>query len=273
MTQLSEILPERDYALQMRFAKNDVAAFYQPGSNHEEVLAERRRWLVDDSQTCCALAPEGAPLMDETLEMAFALGTLPGEDAAASDQLEPVERCRYLGERWEPDFLLMRPDAEGTFRMVGGCLCFPSHWDLDDKMGKPMTAIHGPVPGLNEALGKQIDGFLYRIKPGTSWERFNWGLSRLPDRNLHPSRRLPRLDASVGIDEVWWRLEEQSLVALPKTGGILFGINIVVKPLAEIKADVSACRGLVRALDTMSERMASYKGIAPAKTRLLELLQ
>jgi hypothetical protein len=174
---------------------------------------------------------------------------------------------------WEADFLLMKPDDAGVFRLYGGCLCFPSHWDLREKLGLPMADIHAPVPGLNETLGTQIDGFLRRIKPGVSWERANWGLSRTAELNLHPSRKLPRLDAGVALDEVWFRIEEQSLVALPESGGILFGIRLVIVPMRDIKADETARQGMIRALRTMPEPMARYKGIAPARERLIELME
>jgi dimethylamine monooxygenase subunit A len=256
---LQDTLSDRDFGLQMRFARRDIASFYMPGDSHSSVMAERRKWLAAGPEIHCALLPPGVDLLDETVELAVSLGTL--------------ERCRKLGELWEADFLLMKPDDEGVFRLYGGCPCFPSHWDLREKLGQPMAAIHVPVPGLNETLGRQIDGFLQRIKPGISWERANWGLSRTGELNLHPSRQLPRLDASVTLDEVWFRLEEQSLVALPKSGGILFGIRVVLLPMRQIKADPDTRQGLLRALRTMPEPMARYKGIAPARERLLELME
>lgn len=270
---LAEILADKDFGLQMRFVRDDVAAFFRPGERNAEVLVERRGWLEESPETYMALLPPGEDLLDETIGLAVDLGTLPdGVTRQSFAELAPLDRCRRLGELWEADFLLMKPDEEGVFRLYGGCLCFPSHWDLGEKMEKPMLAIHEPVPGLNETLGRQIDGFLRKIKPGVSWERFNWGLSRSPELNLHPSRDLPRLNAEVGADEVWWRLEEQSLVALPETGGVLFGIKLVVKPLREIMADAEARKGLRRALQTMPIPMADYKGITPARERLVELL-
>lgn len=271
---LQDTLSDRDFGLQMRFARRDIASFYMPGDSHSSVMAERRKWLAAGPEIHCALLPPGVALLDETVELAVSLGTLPaGESIETFAGLTPLERCRKLGELWEADFLLMKPDDEGVFRLYGGCPCFPSHWDLREKLGQPMAAIHVPVPGLNETLGRQIDGFLQRIKPGISWERANWGLSRTGELNLHPSRQLPRLDASVTLDEVWFRLEEQSLVALPNSGGILFGIRLVLLPMRQIKEDPVARHGLIRALRTMPETMARYKGIAPARERLLELME
>lgn len=271
---LAEILSDRDFGLQMRFARGEVAEFFKPGEAYAEVIAERRKWLDAAPQVHCAMMPEGTAMLDETVELAVSLATLPAaETMAGFADLDPLARCRKLGGLWEADFLLMKPDESGVFRLYGGCLCFPSHWDLGQKLGLPMAEIHDPVPGLNETLGRQIDGFLARIKPGVSWERANWGLSRSPELNLHPSRKMPRLDATVTLDEVWFRLEEQSLVALPGSGGILFGIRLVIRPMREIKEDPAACQGMIRALQTMPEPMARYKGIAPARERLLELLE
>ena len=205
--------------------------------------------------------------------MAQRLHTLPPNTPIEEvDHLSPADGCRWLGERWEPDFLLMKPDASGVFRLCGGALCFPSHWDLREKAGGSMAEIHAPVPGLNATLGRQIDGFLQRIKPGISWQRLNWGLSRTPELNLHPARKLPALDPTVGLDDVWWRIEDQSLVALPESGGILFGIRLVLKSYRDLRADPALRQGMIRALKTMPAPMAAYKGLTSSRQRLIDLL-
>ena len=264
------LLPERDFDLKMRFTKGDVADFFQSRNTPPDVLEERRHLITESPEKYTAVLPEGENLLDETIRLALSLDTIEPHNF---DHLSPLEKCQQLGGLWESDFLLMKPDAAGLFRLYAGCLCFASHWALTDKMARPMVEIHQPVPGLNEALGKQINGFLQKIKPDISWERDNWGLSRRPERNLHPSLDRPRLDDSVTLDEVYWRLEKQSLVALPQNGGILFGIKIVIKPLREIKDDPRARAGLFRAIDTMADDMAIYKGIKSARKRLLELLK
>jgi hypothetical protein len=40
-----------------------------------------------------------------------------------------------------------------------------------------------------------------------------------------------------------------------------------------IKADPAARQGMIRALQTMPETMATYKGIASARERLIEMLE
>jgi hypothetical protein len=69
------------------------------------------------------------------------------------------------------------------------------------------------------------------------------------------------------------RVEHQALVALPQSGGILFGIRLANHSLNEVKADSVAAARLMRALETMPEEVAAYKGIASARERLVEMLK
>jgi hypothetical protein len=135
-----------------------------------------------------------------------------------------------------------------------------------------MEFIHGPVPGLNESIGRGIHKFLAGLKPGAASLRNNWGLARSPELNHHPDRSLPRFDESAREDEVWLRVEHQALVALPQTAGILFGIRVTNHPFAEVKADPVARARLRRALATMSEDVVRYKGLAPVRDQLVDWL-
>lgn len=267
------IFPAEDFRLKMRFERGSPATFYRRSKEAEAVLAERRHWLTLEPETCTAMTTEAAPLLEELLELATSWGSLPaGNDVSSIVSQSPIDQCRWLCSRLETDFLLLKADNDGIFRLRGGALCFPSHWDLNAKMGRTVAEIHDPVPGLNAALGKSIDGFLAKIRPGISWERHNWGMSRSPELNQHPSRNLPSLDDSVLPDEVWWRLEDQSLIALPDSRGVLFGIRVTVHPLAQVHDHPASRKGLKQALETMPEEMARYKGIHNARGRIIELL-
>jgi hypothetical protein len=297
---LAALFPDEDYRFAMRFERGRPEDFFAPTEAGPRLLAERDRWLNEEPARYAAMLPCGEPLLEETLELLRAwpaTGTLSpseGERAgvrgiptilhAARDQGDAsggpclVDRaslasCIELGRKLEPDFLLLKPDAAGTFHLLAGCVCFPSSWSLNEKLGRPLEEIHGVVPGLNTQLSRPISGFLAKMAPGVSWLRANWGLSRSAELNQHPARKMSRLDASVRADEVWLRVEWQSLVALPANHGVLFGIRIEVFPLAQVKQNSTAAGGLRRALQTMPEEMAVYKGIAPARGRIAALLE
>lgn len=294
---LAELFPDDDYKFQLRFERGEPADFFAPTSQNEKLLVERRHWLRSAPEMYAALLPEGQSLLMEAIEFAQswngflppATASAPGTPASGPAQTKNFrqragsetgapsvaarEKCLALGEFWEADFLLLKPDVDGEIRLYGGCLCFPSSWRLSDKMGHPIEFIHGPVPGLNASIGPAIHKFLAGLKPGVASLRHNWGLSRSVELNHHPDRGVPRLDASVSESEVWLRVEHQALVALPQSGGILFGIRIVNYPLAEVRKDSTVAARLCRALETMPEAMARYKNLAGARQRIVQFLQ
>ena len=267
---LDGLFPDADYRFQMRFERGRVADFFRNGPAAKTVLAERRHWLQEAPKLYAGLLPEGIPLLEEFSELMRSPEV--GVEAPQFKVNDAWQNCLELGKAAETDFLLLRPDEEGAIRLWCGCVCFPSSWSLAEKMGKPVDFIHSVVPGLNDQIGGPIAGFLRRIPPGISWLRANWGLSRTSELNLHPERKMPRLDAGVSLEEVWLRVEYQSLVALPRTGGILFGIRLGIHPLADVKRDAASASGLRRALESMPEEMAVYKGIASARKTILRLM-
>lgn len=264
----SDLFPSGNFGFHMRFRRGEIAAFYKNSAMDSDVLGERKKWLEQDAPKYAAVLPEADQLLAEAFEFARSVGVNAQEGAT------PFESMTNLGRTWEPDLLLLKaPSTTSQPILVAGCVCFPSSWALEEKIGRPLDAIHAPVPTLNEQFANPVQQFLARMKPGISWERINWGLSRSPELNQHPSRKLPRLDANVGLEEVWFRAEYQSLISLPKTGGILFGIRLVIEPLAKLRDDPEFVDGLTRAVRTMPEKVATYKGILSSRERLLDLLK
>jgi len=243
-------------------------------------MAERKQWIENSPGRCVVVLPECAPLLEETSEFARQWRRLKQEPVPSGDEAKDrtaststATQCADLGCHWEPDFLLMKLEMAGQVRLVGGCVCFPSSWSLEEKIGQPIEVVHGVVPGLNSAIGSQIQGFLAKLRPGVAWLRNNWGLTRSAELNQHPARKLPRLDQTVTVKEVWLRLEHQALIALPLSNGVLFGIRLEVRPFSEVCQDRMLAARFSRALQTMPESMAVYKGLADARDKLIQLLQ
>lgn len=269
MLDWNRILPDADHRWIMGLRQEDsLREFFADQDTTGAVRAERVHWLKEDPQKYAALLPEAEPALCETVDLARGLGLFGSDDEASS-----FEQLIRLGSVWEPDIIWMHPRGDGIHRLIGGVLCFPSSWALHDKLGRPMSEVHGPVPDLNPTIGRSIDTFLARQVPGVVWLRENWGLSRDAELNHHPSRSFRRLDATVTVDEVWVRLEHQLLLKLPISGSVLFGIRVELIPLTDVVAHPLAAARLARLIATLAPAAAAYKEIAAAKPALLAMLQ
>jgi hypothetical protein len=261
------VFPDADHAWRMGLRRCDPAEFLAPRDRSGTVLAERARWLAEAPVTYAALTPPAEPALAETVALARALG------AGIDPTLDPWAQTLALGRAWECDFVWMTPAGEGAHRLTGGVVCFPSSWALRDKLGGTMAGVHGPVPGLNAALSRQIETFFARMRPGEGWARENANYSRVSDLNQHPARPRPQLDASVTPDEFWIRLEHQFLLKLPASGAVLFAIRVEQVPLRAVLGVPAAVRGLARLLETVPEDAADYKGVLAARAHLVAVLR
>ncbi|HSH17257.1 MAG TPA: heme-dependent oxidative N-demethylase subunit alpha family protein [Verrucomicrobiae bacterium] len=266
---LRELFPDNDFGFSMRMRPGRPVDFFAQSPEGEAILAERARWL--DTDPARYLASAGLPeTLAHSLRRFAEAETQLSLDATGQSE-DAAGLLEQLGRRWEPDFLLLSPTDSGTFVLRAGCVCFPSGWALEEKLGRPLDEIHGVVPGLNAAIGAKIHQFLARLKPDAGWFRSNWGLSSSPENNQHPARAVNQLSAATPPESVWLRVEHQVLTGLAG-GGVLFGIRLENVPLTEIHSDDSLSRGLHRALATMPGEMARYKNLTAIMPALLDYL-
>ncbi len=190
----------------------------------------------------------------------------------------PYPPLDWLGRQLHEDLLLLMGEAEG-FLLVAGQLCFANHWCLDDKIGHPLLAIHDPVPGYAEQVGRQSDLLLARLRPGRPVWRRNWSISVSPELNLAPrfSAMLAERKAAVTATNAgaccFYRSERQVLMRLPRSGAILFTIYTDVAPIALMAADSHWAARLLHMLRSMPPALLAYKGVSPYAAALCAYLE
>jgi hypothetical protein len=172
----------------------------------------------------------------------------------------------------QEDLCLLQPDAAGTPVLVGACLCFPSRWVLAEKLGRPMLAIHAPVPGLNPRIGATIDRFLDGLKQGVIYTRSNWSLTT--DPALFQPVALPHapIAAEEAGERVFYRVERQTLRRLPATGAVVFGIRIHQHELAAFAALPEQRRALAHAVAKLDPSLVAYKSMGGIRNAVVEYL-
>ncbi len=174
----------------------------------------------------------------------------------------------WLGRQLQEDLLLLADDAARGYPLIGGQLCFPNAWELREKLGQSILAIHDPVPRFAESLGKPMVGLMRQLKVDQPVWRWNWAIKATARLNLLPryadetNAQIARLRAATVGARCYLRVERQVLARLPATGVILFVIHTYQSPLGEVAREPERLARLARALRTMPMEMLEYKGIA-----------
>ena len=135
--------------------------------------------------------------------------------------------------------------------------------------------IHEPVPGFAGGLAAIVDRFFASLQVARPVWRVNWSLVDTPQLFLPPEHRALRkvIAAENAGEQLWLRVERQTLRRLPRSGDVLFGIRTHLAPLAAAIDGPAAARALAARVREMPPAMAAYKGIAAIRDALLSWLE
>jgi hypothetical protein len=170
----------------------------------------------------------------------------------ASDEPALVAVARLVQE----DLCVMVRDDD-AWRLRAAVVCFPSRWDLTEKIGRSLDVIHEPVPSFDVALAGPTSKTFDRLTPAKSYWRLNWTL--LDDADLYQPRSTRR--APVGELEHWhFRVERQTIRRLAASGAVVFTIRNYVTSLATLAHDDVFLEHVTNAIATAPESVVDYKG-------------
>jgi hypothetical protein len=205
----------------------------------ETLMAERRAAVL-------ALLPEGEQAARALLEVV--LGDVLAQPGFAREgdrvtrpdggevTLDPDDPLGTLCVLVAEDMCLMMADAaSGEYRLVGASLCFPSRWLLAEKLGKPMTAIHEPVPDYAHDLAPRVNRVFTLIREAAPMWRINWQIHATPELHLPATPGERRVERPGDVGPLWFRTERQTLTRLPG-GAVVFGIRTCVCPVEALTA-------------------------------------
>jgi hypothetical protein len=237
------------FSWEFRMRSGDTESFFAPCDASGRLRAEKNKWLDADARRYARVTPPGKHLVEAAWEMALGWGHVVAPRDGTRDLVS-------LARQWEPDLLLV---DHATMSVAAGCVCMPSSWDLRHAAGKSLDEVHELVPRLNAQIGGQIGRFLKRIQPGKA------------ELNYHPELKRRPLDETVGLDEVFLRVEHQLFTGVP--GGILMGIRIENAPLPDLAADREVWRIALEKIRTMPDEVAAYKSMDVARPAILRAME
>ncbi len=243
--------------------------------------------LEADAHQLTRLVP-GSPLWNEkraVLQAGVSRQCAPGFDAApalaaiaARAHLEGVAQSlddnTPLELAFEEDFAVLDGD---TTQLSWLCVCVPSHWAPEDKVGLPFAAVHAPV--ADGALLVAASAQLARlVTGGQRWERYVWTISPSGRHDQHPRRHPrepwpPAADPQAFAQGCWLRAERQTFFPVGQgTRQAVFTIRVMLQPLTEAVDSPDKARRLHDSLASMTEGVLAYKGLTQARDPLLRWL-
>ena len=243
--------------------------------------------LADGTPQLTPLDPASALHAEKRLvfEAGQSRHALPGFDAtAAIDSI--AERAQPMGAgisvdpdlplelAFQEDFAVL-DGANGTLPWF--CVCVPSHWAPEEKLGLDFMALHGPVAD-NTALLAVSRQLVRLVTAGGCWERFVWTLTPSPRHDQHPRRHQraawpATADAQAFASQCFFRAERQTFFPVRRgTQQAVFTIRVMLEPLTQVVDGPDKAQRLFDSLASMSDAVLDYKGLAAAKAPLLRWL-
>ena len=188
---------------------------------------------------------------------------------AYSTETDPNEHPIVAASRLIQEDLCVMVRSD-QWRMQAACVCFPSRWNLVEKIGTTLDEIHGPVPLYGEELSQPTNAVFDRLTPAKAFWRLNWTLLDNPSLSQPGSgRREP--DAM--SDNWFFRVERQTIRQMPVTKAIVFTLRTYVASVDELcGSEESFCTNLLNALDTAPKSVQEYKGWIGVSDRLRSVL-
>ena len=173
-------------------------------------------------------------------------------------RLHPVDAAARLVQE---DLCVLTPDDDCRLLLTAASVCSPSRWSLAEKMGRDVRAIHDPVPRYDEEIGAPVDQAMDKLTVERPMWRVQWTLLDDPAAYQPEAPGADRvIDPECAGEQVWFRVERQTIRRLPRTRGVVFTIRTYVSRLDEL-GDV-ALRDLAATLQDVPDDLAEYRGWA-----------
>ena len=278
------------YRMSMSLTTVPESAWFEIDDRYNDEMAERRDLLKERHDDVFAALPGSDAARAEALREIVANLTIHATQwfTRAGDSLHnaltgevwdlsapPCDPLELAGRLVQEDLCIIQNADDGP-RFTAAILCFPSRWRLHEKLGKPLVAVHGPVPHYAERLATPVDRFMAKVKPGHIASRLNWSV--LDDPSMYqPSGKWREVTNSAVTsdnagDTLYLRVERQTLRRLPQSDAILFGIRVHSYPLGRAITKPEHAARLAEAVRALPEATVHYKSLKAFGPALLAWL-
>lgn len=157
---------------------------------------------------------------------------------------------------WVAEDICLLEKLSSEYILTAASVCSPSNWKLEEKIGSSIDSIHNPVPDYGNVLGERVRRLLDALKPSKPMLRFNWSIQRGNELCWRPD-----IGEHAASTEKYWRVERQTLLRLPQTGAIVFGIRIFLHSVEAMNKQDRFQNSLLRVLRQLPGKEKLYKDL------------
>jgi len=164
------------------------------------------------------------------------------------------------------DDLCLMERRDGAWTLTAVSLCSGTFFTAKEAVGHDLAALHGPVPDFAETFLSRVQRMFDAFGPDIVVERRNWTVAASGEAHLPSStpvrERIAEIAPDAAANELFIRIERQTLRRLPRTGGVIFTIRTWRDPLSTLLVDRSRLAAFAKAWREATPRFAAYKGFA-----------
>jgi dimethylamine monooxygenase subunit A len=241
-------------------------------------------WLLPDDQAHW-LADKNK-LIDQAPEQIFA-----ALDRSEGAQHEAAQLILALGQggpndnepplmgasRLVSDDLVIMEGREGAWITTACCLCSPTFFSASHALGKSLEVLHGPVPDGDFGLAARIGRVFTALRPDVILQRHNWTVQWSNARFTPDGTPLREAAAAAsieeGADQLYLRVERQTIRKLPNTGAVLFTIRIRLTRLVDAIATAASREAFAQAWNSAPAPVRGYKKWAVLERHVAHMLK
>ncbi len=200
-------------------------------------MSERERLLHTRRDEVVQYLNSAEPAMEELLSVVLDWLSEHGQGyrinaghATRPDGVDvPIDRedpLGTLGRLVQEDLCVLQRQVDEHV-LTAAVVCFPASWALKDKIGRPLSTIHTPVPSYDDNIARRVQRLFDGVRVGRPVWRFN--VLNYADADLfQPVRRTQPGGGADRSKYPYQRTERQCVLRLPQTGACVFSIHTYV---------------------------------------------
>lgn len=219
-----------------------------PAARKDRLLRDRSEIVWGETEGSRPGQAEVLALVEQSLGKAEAAADIPPLLAAA---------------RRVPDDLVLMEKREGAWRNTAISLCAPTFFSAPEVLGRSLAEIHGPVTGFSERFLARVERIFEGLRPGLVLQRRNWTVTPFEALFTPSSAGLGEAVQAITPEragqELFVRVERQTLRRLPQTGGALFTIRVWLDPLEAVAGDPARLAAFAHAWREAAAGFRAYK--------------